>query len=174
MQLVARGAIGYLVAMHPNAELITKFYSAWRAGDHETMARCYSDKARFSDPVFPDLDADRVRAMWRMFCVSGNEIAVSFGAVEANDERGSARWEATYSFPKTGRQVHNKIAASFEFESALIVRHVDSFDFYRWSRMALGPAGLLLGWTPMVQGRVRGQAAAQLVRFQAEETRAGG
>jgi hypothetical protein len=160
--------------MHPNAELVTRFYSAWRAGDHETMARCYADNARFSDPVFPDLDADQVRAMWRMFCASNNEIAVSFGAVEADDERGSANWEASYAFPKTGRQVHNKISASFEFESGLIVRHVDSFDFYRWSRMALGPPGFLLGWTPMVQGRVQAQAAAQLARFQAEEARAGG
>ena len=160
--------------MHPNAELVTSFYSAWRAGDHETMARCYADSARFSDPVFPDLDADRTRAMWRMFCVSNNEIAVSFGAVEADGERGSANWEASYAFPKTGRQVHNKISASFEFENGLIVRHVDLFDFYRWSRMALGPTGFLLGWTPMVRRRVQAQAAAQLSRFQAEEARAGG
>ena len=159
--------------MHPNAELITRFYSAWEAGDHETMARCYADNARFSDPVFPDLDAERVSAMWRMFCVSGNEIAVSFGAVEGDDERGSANWNASYAFPKTGRRIDNKIAASFEFESGLIVGHVDSFDFYRWTRMALGLTGVLLGWTPVLQGRVRAQAAVQLARFQAEETRAG-
>jgi hypothetical protein len=160
--------------MHPNAELIARFYSAFKARDHESMARCYSDSARFSDPVFPELDADRVRAMWRMFCVSENEIAVTFGDVEGDDERGSASWEASYTFPKTRRHVDNKIAASFEFESGLIVRHVDSFDFYRWTRMALGTAGLLLGWTPGVQNRVRAQAAARLARFQAEETRAGG
>jgi len=114
--------------MHPNAELITRFYSAFAARDHEMMARSYSDKARFSDPVFPSLDADEVRAMWRMFCVSGNDIAVTFSDVEGGDERGSARWEASYAFPRTGRNVDNKIAASFEFDSGLIVRHVDSFD----------------------------------------------
>jgi hypothetical protein len=161
--------------MHPNAELITRFYSAFKAGDHESMARwCYSDSARFSDPVFPDLGADRVRAMWRMFCVSETEIAVTFGDLEGDDERGSASWEASYAFPKTRRHVDNKIAASFEFASGLIVRHVDSFDFYRWTRMALGPTGLLLGWTPAVQNGVRAQAAAQPARSQAEEPRAGG
>jgi hypothetical protein len=168
-----KGVIGYLVAMHPNAELINRVYSAFAAGDHETMARSYSDKARFSDPVFPNLDAGQVRAMWRMFCVSGNEIAVTFGDVEGDDQRGSARWEASYAFPRTGRHVDNKIAASFEFASGLIVRHVDSFDLYRWTRMALGPPGLFLGWTPVVQNRVRAQAAAQLARFQKEEPRAG-
>jgi hypothetical protein len=159
--------------MHPNAELITRFYSAFAAGDHETMARSYSDKVHFSDPVFPSLDADEVRAMWRMFCVSGNEIAVTFGDVECGDQRGSARWEASYAFPRTRRHVDNKIAASFEFDSGLIVRHVDSFDLYRWTRMALGPTGVLLGWSPVVQNRVRSQAAAQLARFQKEETRTG-
>jgi hypothetical protein len=48
--------------MYPNSELITRSYSAFKAGDHESMARCYSDGPRFSDSVFTDLDHDRVRA----------------------------------------------------------------------------------------------------------------
>ena len=151
---------------HKNAELITRFYSAFKEGDHETMAACYSDRATFSDPVFPDLDAEEVRAMWRMFCTSGNEIDVTFGDVHADGATGSAHWEARYKFPKSGRSVHNKIDASFEFEDGLITRHRDDFDLYRWSRMALGPAGVLLGWTPIVRNQVRAQAASQLRRFQ--------
>ena len=133
------------------------------------MARTYSDAARFSDPVFPDLDAEEVRAMWRMFCTGGNEIDVSFSGVEADDSKGRAHWEAVYSFPKTGRRVHNKIDASFDFAEGRIIRHADKFDFYRWTRMALGPVGTLLGWTPMVQGQVRSQAHGQLKRFQSGE-----
>ena len=133
------------------------------------MASCYSDTATFGDPVFPSLDADGVRAMWRMFCTGGNEIEVSFHDVEADDERGTARWEARYRFPKTGRTVHNEIAASFEFANGLIVRHRDEFDLYKWTRMALGLPGLLLGWTPIVKGQVRAQADAQLRRFREQE-----
>ena len=151
--------------MHPNAELLTRFYSAFAAKDHAIMARCYADDATFSDPVFPHLDADEVRAMWRMFCTSGNDVDVSFGEVEANDARGSARWEAIYAFPKTGRRVHNRIAASFTFSDGLIAEHRDDFDLYRWTRMALGTAGVALGWTPFVKGKVRRQAAGQLARF---------
>lgn len=153
-----------------STELLTTFYSAFAEGDHETMARCYSDDATFSDPVFPELDADATRAMWRMFCTGGSDIDVTFHDVRADERSGSAKWEAVYMFPKTGRRVHNKIAASFLFRQGLIVRHRDAFEFYAWSRMALGPVGLALGWSPMVKNQVRAQAAAQLRRFRAGES----
>jgi limonene-1,2-epoxide hydrolase len=159
--------------MHQNAELIQRFYSAFAAGDHQTMASSYTDDATFSDPVFPNLNAEEARAMWRMFCTSGNEIDLTFSGIGADDSKGSAHWEAVYKFPKTGRRVHNVIDASFEFTDGRISRHRDAFDLYRWTKMALGPLGTVLGWTPIVQGQVRGQAAAQLERFRASE-RGGG
>jgi ketosteroid isomerase-like protein len=155
--------------VHPNEELISRFYSAFASGDHETMAASYTDDASFSDPVFPHLSADEARAMWRMFCTSGNEIQIGFSDVKADGRTGSARWDAHYRFPKTGRQVHNKISASFVFRDGKILRHQDDFDLYAWTRMALGPIGIALGWTPVVKGQVRKQAASQLRRFQAQE-----
>lgn len=155
--------------MHPNAELLTTFYSAFATGDHEAMGACYADDATFGDPVFPRLDAEAARAMWRMFCTSGNEVAVTFDAVAADDVDGCANWEAIYVFPKTGRRVHNRIRGTFSFAEGLIARHRDDFDFYRWSRMALGPLGVALGWTPLVRNQVRAQAAAQLRRFESGE-----
>lgn len=156
--------------MHANEELISRFYSAFAAGDHATMAASYADDATFSDPVFPMLSADEVRAMWRMFCTGGNEIEVGFSDVRADDAGGSARWDAVYRFPKTGRRVHNRISASFSFRDGRIVRHEDEFDLYAWTRMALGPVGVLLGWTPIVKGQVRKQAAAQLRHFRARSS----
>lgn len=153
--------------MHPNAELISNFYSAFATGDHITMEGSYADRATFSDPVFPHLDADQVRAMWRMFCTSGNEITVTFSDVVADDSTGSAHWEAVYAFPKTGRTVHNRIEAGFTFADGLITSHRDTFDLYAWTRMALGPIGTALGWTPMIQTQVRKQARSQLDRFMA-------
>lgn len=155
--------------MHENEELITSFYRAFAASDHETMAAAYSDDATFSDPVFPRLTADETRAMWRMFCTGGSGLQVTFQDVAADPATGSARWDARYNFPKTGRNVHNQIAASFVFRDGKIVEHKDDFDFYKWSRMALGPVGVALGWTPIVKNQVRQQAAAQLARFRAEE-----
>jgi hypothetical protein len=75
---------------------------------------------------------------------------------------GRAHWDARYTFSKTGRSVLNRIDASFMFKGGKIVRHVDRFPFWRWSRQALGATGLVLGWTPIVRRAVRREAALQL------------
>ncbi len=65
--------------------------------------------------------------------------------------------------------MHNIIDAEFEFRDGLILRHVDRFDFYRWSRQALGLPGLLLGWTDKVRNKVKATAAGNLEAFIAKE-----
>lgn len=49
--------------MHPNEELIAHLYSAFESGDHAPMGACCDDDASLSDPVFPSLSADEVRAV---------------------------------------------------------------------------------------------------------------
>jgi len=103
--------------------------------------------------------------MWRMLCELGTDLRIVSSGIEADDATGRAHWEADYTFSATGRKVHNVIDATFRFKDGKIVEHVDSFPFYRWTRMALGPMGVLLGWTPLVQGQVRKQARKQLDRY---------
>jgi hypothetical protein len=50
-------------------------------------------------------------------------------------------------------------------EDEKIIIHEDSFDFWKWSRMALGTPGLLLGWTPFLKKKVRTQAQTSLQNF---------
>ncbi|MBA2296218.1 MAG: nuclear transport factor 2 family protein [Actinobacteria bacterium] len=126
------------------------------------MGACYCADARFSDPVFGDLEGDEVRAMWRMLCERGTDLVVTHSDVEADAERGSAQWVASYTFSATGRRVRNQIEAAFRFEEDLIAEHDDRFPLWTWTRQALGPVGVLLGWSPPVQGKVRAQARAAL------------
>jgi hypothetical protein len=65
----------------------------------------------------------------------------------------------------TGRRVHNKIDATFQFQDGKIIRHHDRFNFWKWSFMALGPVGLFLGWSPFIKNKVRKQAAKNLEKF---------
>ena len=58
----------------------------------------------------------------------------------------------------TGRPVHNVIDSRFTFRDGKIATHADTFDLWRWSRMALGLKGALLGWTPFVQKAIRSEA----------------
>jgi len=151
--------------MERHAELIQGFYVAFQRRDHAAMAACYAPDATFSDPVFRDLRGVRISAMWRMLCERGTDLRIEASGIEADADRGSAHWEAWYTFSATGRPVHNIIQASFHFRDGLIQRHTDSFDLYRWARQALGVKGLLLGWTPPVQHAIRAQAARALDGF---------
>lgn len=153
--------------MHPNASLIETFYSAFARRDWSTMASCYHPDVHFSDEVF-DLRGPDATMMWRMLCTTGRDLELEFRDVQADAETGSAHWDARYTFSATGRKVHNRIDASFRFRDELIVRHVDRFDFWAWSRQALGVPGWLLGWSPTLRGKVREQAARSLGAFAAK------
>lgn len=152
---------------HPNEALIDRFYRAFAERDAEGMASCYADDVHFSDPVFPDLRGEQARNMWRMLCKNGKDLRIEHRDVRADDREGSAHWDAYYTFSASGRYVHNVIEARFRFTNGRIVEHHDEFDFYRWSRQALGVPGVLLGWTPILRGKVRKLAGAQLAKFSA-------
>jgi ketosteroid isomerase-like protein len=143
---------------HPNAALIERFYTAFQARDADAMAACYHPDVVFEDPVFGELRGPRAAAMWRMLVGRARDLTVTVGDVRTDDAAGGATWVATYRFGKKGRPVRNVIQARFAFRDGRIVEHRDAFSLWRWSRMALGPAGWVLGWTPMVQGRIRREA----------------
>lgn len=149
-----------------NRALINRFYEAFARRDGAAMAACYHPEARFSDPAFPDLRGAQIGAMWTMLCQRAQDFSLTFRDVQADAERGSAHWEAKYLFSKTGRHVHNIIEAEFSFKDGLIVAHDDRFDFWRWSRQALGPAGLFLGWSGFLRAKVQAEAAKGLAIFQ--------
>lgn len=149
---------------NPNDELIQRFYAAFAQLDGDVMAACYAPDARFSDPVFVDLQGHEPGAMWRMLTGRAKDLQVKLAEHSADDRRGSAHWLADYTF-STGRKVHNDVRAQFRFEDGLIAEHRDAFSFYGWARQALGPAGLALGWTPMLRGRVQREARAGLDEF---------
>ncbi|MEO1234703.1 MAG: nuclear transport factor 2 family protein [Myxococcota bacterium] len=151
--------------MHDNAKLIETFYTAFGNRDAETMAGCYHDDATFTDPAFVGLDANGVRNMWRMLVERGKDLEIQFSGVEADDQRGKAHWVATYTFSATGRKVKNEIDATFEFKDGKISKHTDSFDFWKWTRMALGPSGTFLGWSGFMKNKVRSQAMSGLRKF---------
>jgi ketosteroid isomerase-like protein len=153
-----------------HVQLITNLYEAFARLDGEAMAACYAPDATFSDPVFPDLRGGRGGHMWRMLTGQAEDLKIEFGDVQADESSGSAHWEAWYPFSATGRSVHNVIDARFTFRDGLIATHVDSFDLWKWTRMALGLPGVLLGWSPMVQNKVRAQAGKALEIWESKNT----
>jgi limonene-1,2-epoxide hydrolase len=155
--------------MHPNAQLLNRFYAAFSALDADAMQACYAPDAQFRDEAFALQGAEQIGAMWRMLCQAtqarGRDVwRLDASGIEADDQRGRAHWEARYRFGPGGRIVHNVIDGEFRFGAGLITQHHDRFDFWRWSRQALGGPGWLLGWTPWLRGQVRARAMRQLAR----------
>ncbi|GHB68122.1 nuclear transport factor 2 family protein [Persicitalea jodogahamensis] len=139
-----------------NKTLIEKFYGSFARADAEGMASCYAPDVVFTDPAFGELRGDEVATMWRMLIKnSKGNLAVSVDSIEANETTGSAHWVADYVFSQTGRKVRNSVTARFEFSNGLITRHTDHFDFWKWTRQALGLPGYLLGWTPFMRNKIQ-------------------
>lgn len=147
-------------------EIMSHFYEAFSRLDATAMGRLYHKDVIFNDPVFTHLSYDETRAMWEMLIErSKGELKVTFHSLKGDDQMTQCTWEARYAFSKTNREVHNIIHSTMEFKDGLIVRHSDQFNFWKWSSMALGTTGKLLGWTPLVKGKVQKTAAQSLDRY---------
>jgi ketosteroid isomerase-like protein len=157
--------------MQVNRQTIENFYTAFARLDPEAMAECYAPDVAFDDEVFSLRGKREVMGMWRMLCDAvkakgRDDWKLSFKDVRTDGDTGSAHWDAHYRFSATGRLVDNSIDAQFTFDRlGLITRHHDSFDFWRWSRQALGTPGVVLGWTPLLRNGVRKKADANLRRY---------
>jgi ketosteroid isomerase-like protein len=133
-------------------QLIENFYTAFRNNDSHGMINCYHENIVFEDPVFGRLKGEKAKDMWKMLIKrSEGKIQVFFKNVKADNINGSAEWEAIYNFSKTGRKVHNKVTASFEFEDGRIIKHTDHFNLWKWSMMALGPVGILFWFNTRIR-----------------------
>ncbi|MDO9091700.1 MAG: nuclear transport factor 2 family protein [Rubrivivax sp.] len=148
---------------------IEAFYAHFARLDGAAMQACYAPDATFDDAVFSLTGAPQIGGMWRMLCdaTKGTPQSLAHWKLftrQITDR--SAHWEAHYLFSATGRSVINRIDAEFTFGAdGLITRHHDRFDFWAWSRQALGTPGLLLGWSPFLRNKVRKTAAANLQRY---------
>lgn len=151
--------------MHPNEELINKFYSAFQKKDPKTMGECYADTIEFNDPVFTGLKGNAARAMWQMLIERSNNLNLTFTNIKANDTEGSADWVAVYPFSKTGRTITNHIHAQFKFQDGKIVSHNDHFNLWKWTGMALGFTGYLTGFLPAVQKKIKDEANTGLTMY---------
>jgi hypothetical protein len=152
--------------MNANENLIAKFYTAFANADAKTMSECYHPKVHFIDPAFGLLKENQVSDMWKMLLLkSKGNIKIEFSDVKADENTGAAKWVATYNFSKTNRKVINKISAEFMFQDGLIIKHIDSFDVWKWSKQAFGLTGYLLGWTVFFQNKIKEQALLSLKKF---------
>ncbi|GAB4333842.1 MAG: nuclear transport factor 2 family protein [Flammeovirgaceae bacterium] len=160
--------------MNPQEKLIHQFYTSFQNKDAEGMVACYHSDIVFKDPGFGELKGEEAKNMWRMLLSRAQDLKIEYKDVKIEGETGKAHWEAYYTFTKTGRKVHNIIDASFRFRDGKIIAHEDVFDFWRWSRQALGIAGMLFGFTNFFQNKVQSQTRSMLKKYVEKTKNKGG
>lgn len=142
------------------------------------MAACYGPQTSFFDPAFAELSNGDPGRMWQMLCSQATDLQVVLDRIGLVAEPTAklvapglalvgAQWTATYTFSVTGRKVVNVVTSRMQIDrqAGVIVRQDDSFDFWKWSRQALGVPGILLGWTGFLQAKVQKMARGNLKKF---------
>lgn len=152
--------------MQTNADIITKFYTAFQQLDYKTMNSCYNDDIVFNDPAFGILKGDEAKAMWQMLCRNAKDFSLTFSNIQIlDDEYATCNWTATYTFSKTGRKVVNNIKAHMMLKDGKIIEHSDAFKLSKWAAQALGFKGVLLGWTGFMKRKIQQNARKNLIGF---------
>jgi ketosteroid isomerase-like protein len=139
-------------AMHPNAALLMRLYTALDRHDDREMAACYHPDAHFRDIAFDLHGIDKVGAMWRMICRK-TDIRTTFEILDVDDRFGKTALVDTYSYPSDPcakqRQVRNEITSHLHFQDGLIIEHIDCCNARAWGEAALG------GLKGFLAGRLR-------------------
>jgi len=149
--------------MTANEKTLVKLYSAFANADASTMSECYHPNITFYDPIFGLLKGENVSQMWKML-IEHNKggIKIDTSNIKAGEHIGSVQWTASYSYSKANRKVINSIQAQFYFQNGLIIKHMDHYDVWKWSKQALGITGVLFGWTGYMQKKIQEKAISSL------------
>lgn len=148
-------------------KIAEQFYTAFAKGDVEAMISYYDDQIEFEDPAFGKLKGDEVKKMWKMLIErSKGNLKVDFKVNETTENTARVNWEARYPISKTGRHIHNKITTELTFANGKIIKHTDHFNLWKWAHQAIGWKGLIFGWTPAVQSKIRKLSRALLDSYQ--------
>jgi hypothetical protein len=156
--------------LHPNEQVIRKFYEAFHSRSADGMNANYDPEVVFEDPAFGRLQGQQVFSMWQMLCSRAKDLQISTENIRADDRTGSAHWEAKYLFGPHRRPVHNIVKANFIFRDGKIIEHVDAFSLWKWSSMAVGFAGMILGWSPLFKIAIQRSTRRQLDHYMQKQS----
>ncbi len=143
--------------------VIAHLYTAIGTRNISAVDSCYAPNATFCDGMFGLLERPEMLAMWEhLFATLLAQATVQVTDAATVHTDGRVVWTAAYTFPGTGRPVHNVIYAELQFENGLISSHREQFDMTSWIQQAIGMDAALAA-APQTQAHIRHQARAQLL-----------
>ena len=146
-----------------SASVVDRLFEALRRADASVIDACYHPQISYSDSVFEDLRGARVALRWRMLLQQADGFSLEHGLVFADERKAQVQWTADYRL--RGKRIRVPILSTLAIWDDLIVRQVDEYNFWQYSRQAQGIPGLLLGGLEPFQKIVRRRARRDLERF---------
>ena len=143
-------------------EIAIKFYDAFSAANIDVLKQLYDKKLIFNDNIFVNLDYNETISMWSSLLVGNKNMSIKYEIKKYSEKYVEVEWIADYLFTSTNRNIKNIILAKMEIDQGKIINHTDNFDFYKWSQMAFGITGVLIGWTSFFKNKVRTEAYNKL------------
>lgn len=147
-------------------EIIANFYTALNERDATKMVEHYHNDIIFEDPVFGKLEGDEAHKMWHWLCHNGKDLKVTYSDIIINQDIGTARWEARYTYGKRKRPILNKISAEFMFKEGKIIKHKDNFDLKTWATQAIGWKGKVIGGTSYFKKKLQYRSRKLIQNFE--------
>ena len=158
-----------------NADIVNKFFSCYKAHDHEGMHSCLDENVKFSDFAFK-IQGKEVKAMWHWFCVPylkrEDPVDVTkFEIIRSEGDIVEAKYRVSYLYGDKQRPVIYFINSRFVIQNDKIVEQTDTFNTIlpsKFTEMALGfPRFLAL--LPLISRIIRAlvqkKAAEKLNQF---------
>ncbi|MFA5899664.1 MAG: nuclear transport factor 2 family protein [Hyphomicrobium sp.] len=131
-----------------SVRLVTEgLFLALRRRDATGVAACYDQDAVFSSPIIGDVRGADVEALWRAIFAATCDSTLSFTIVDLGLTSARVEGIAKYSLLASGRSVTSRFNSALHIRDLRVMQHDDNFDAWAWASMALGPTGLLLGWS---------------------------
>ncbi|KAG9050145.1 hypothetical protein FS837_007444 [Tulasnella sp. UAMH 9824] len=151
-----------------SVSVVRSYFQAYAQLDYRLMAMHTTDEFVFEDPVFPHLEGDFARAMFKMFIQGAPKSGAKFTILDVSETTTdpnvvNAKYRAEYNF--NGRPVTNEITSVLTVEDGKVCKQVDSFDFPGWAAQTGGFMGWLLGGTSFAQSATRDKAKNRLEAF---------
>ncbi len=144
---------------------IESFYTALDNHDIDAMVSYYHDDIVFEDPIFGKLEGLKAKKMWYWLSENGKDLTVKFSDIKADDHKGSAYWEARYTFGTRKRPVLNRVNSSFEFKDGKIIKHIDDYSLHRWASQAMGWKGKVIGGSSYFRRKIQYRSSRLLDKF---------
>lgn len=151
--------------MHPNEDLIHRFFRAMQKHDLSSALLCYHNDITYEDDLFRELKQNDVVKMWEMRMAENPDWEIEYRDVEASAVWGRAYWTLVYGKTKSGKRKRRHIVARFTFLDEKILYHSDAFNLYNWVTENRGAWWRVLVWFSPFRYFLRAGAHRKLQQF---------